>query len=807
MAPTEEVEEAAQVSHAPCRLTQVIGRSVRRREDRRLLTGSGQFVDDVRLPAALHAVFVRSQHAHARIRSLSTAEALACEGVELVLTGQDVAALGPLGGHLWAAVPPPVQAWLDPVLEDDHQPLLASDRVRFVGEPVAAVVACSRPLAEDAAALVEVEYEPRPPLVTPEQAQAAGAARLDPTWSSNVALRLHGTVGDVEAAFADARRVAAETVKLGRQTGVPIETRGVAAAYESRTRELTVWSNTQVPHVLRELLAETLGLAAHRVRVIGVDTGGGFGIKGLVYPEDVVVPLLAFRAQRPVKWIEDRREHFIGSIHSRDQTHAIELAADQEGRVLGVRDRFVVDIGAYNPLRLVSGANTVAHLIGPYRVPSAEVDGRVVVTNKTTSAPYRGAGRPEAVWAMERGLDRLARAAGLDPVELRRRNTLTAAEMPWNTGMLYRDGQPLVYDSGDHLGCLERALDLVGYARFRDAQRAAWEQGEYIGLGVAAYVEGTGIGPFEGARVRVDGTGKVVLYTGACSQGQGHETVFGQICAEVLGVPLEDVTVIAGDTAGLPYGWGTVASRSTVVAGNAIREAATHVRDKALRVAADLLEVSPGDVVIDQGVARVAGAPARGVSLRQVAQACAPQHALAAGREPGLEAESHFRPETVTYANGVHAATVRVDVETGRVTILRYVVVHDCGRVVNPLLADGQIRGGVAQGIGGALLEELVFGDAGELLTSTLMDYALPRAADVPSIDLDHLESPSPRNPLGVKGLGEGGAIPGPAVLANAVEDALQPYGVVIDQAPVTPARLWALMQQGPPPSSSRRAR
>jgi carbon-monoxide dehydrogenase large subunit len=416
----------------------------------------------------------------------------------------------------------------------------------------------------------------------------------------------------------------------------------------------------------------------------------------------------------------------------------------------------------------------------------------VVTTTKTTGAPYRGAGRPEAVWAVERGLDRLARVAGLDPIEVRRRNTLTAAEMPWDTGLLYRDGQPLVYDSGNHLGCLERALELVGYSGFRARQVEARERGEFLGLGVAGYVEGTGIGPFEGARVQVDASGKVVVYTGACSQGQGHETVFGQICAEALGVRLEDVTVIAGDTAGLPYGWGTVASRSTVVAGSAVRDAASMVRDKVLRVGADLLEVSASDVVLSDGVVSVAGAAARSVSLREVARACAPQHALAAGREPGLEAEAHFRPETVTYANGLHAALVRVDVETGAVSIWRYVVVHDCGRVVNPLLADGQIRGGVAQGIGGALYEELVYGEGGELLTASLLDYPVPRAAEIPAIDLDHLESPSPRNPLGVKGLGEGGAIPGPAVLANAIEDALQPFGVVIDQAPITSMRLWS---------------
>jgi carbon-monoxide dehydrogenase large subunit len=773
----------------------MIGQSLRRREDHRLLTGSGQFVDDVLLHEPLQVVFVRSPHAHGRIRSVTISEAAACEGVSYILTGAESASLGPLGGHLWATVPPAIQTWLRPTLQNDNQLLLAADRVRYAGEAVAAVAASSRALAEDAAAAIVVDYEPLPPLVTPEQALSPDAAPLDPTWHDNVALHVHGTFArDEHMGFARTATQAHIRLRLGRQTGVPIETRGVAAVFEPRSGELMVWSNTQIPHALRDVLAEMLSLAVHRVRVTSVDTGGGFGIKGIVYPEDVLVPLIAMRTRRAVKWIEGRQEHFASSIHSRDQLHEIELAADEQGRLVGLRDRFVVDIGAYNPLRLTSAANTIAHLVGPYRVPAAEVDGRVVVTSKTTAAPYRGAGRPEAVWAMERCLDRLARAAGLDPVELRRRNTLTSAEMPWNTGMYYRDGQPLVYDSGDYLGCLERALDLAEFASFRNAQAEARRRGEFIGLGIAGYVEGTGIGPFEGALVRVDGAGNVVVFTGACSQGQGHETVFAQICAEVLGVRMEDVTVIGGDTAGLTYGWGTIASRSTVVAGSAIREAASAVRDKAVRVAADLLEVSAADVVLHDGVARVTGAESRRINLREIAQACAPQHAMPAGREPGLEAHAHFRPETVTYANGLHAATVRVDVETGRVKILRYVVIHDCGRLVNPLLAEGQIHGGVAQGIGGALFEELVHSNTGDLVTGSLMDYAVPRAADIPTFIVDHMESLSPRNPLGVKGLGEGGAISPPAALANAIEDALQPFGVVVTEAPVTPARLWALI-------------
>jgi carbon-monoxide dehydrogenase large subunit len=771
-----------------------IGRSVRRREDHRLLTGSGQFVDDVPLREPLHVTFVRSPYAHARIRSISTSAAAECDGVSEILTGADVASLGPLGGHLWAAIPPAIETWLHPTIRNDNQWLLAVERVRFAGEPVAVIAATTRPLAEDAAASLVVDYEPLPPLATPDAALAADAVPLDPTWPDNVALRVHGAIGDVPAAFARAATRTEVKVHLGRQTGTPIETRGVAAAFDLRSGELTLWSNTQVPHALRDVIATMLSLPVHRVRVISVDTGGGFGIKGNIYVEDVLVALLALRTRRPVKWIEERREHFAASIHSRDQVHEIGLAADENGRLLGVRDRFVVDIGAYNPLRLTSAANTVAHLPGPYRVPSADIEARVVVTNKTTSAPYRGAGRPEAVWAMERGLDRLARASGLDPVELRRRNTLTAAEMPWDTGLYYRDGQRLVYDSGDYLSCFERALDLVDYSSFRFSQREAWPRGEYLGLGVASYVEGTGIGPFEGAAVRIDSSGKVVVYTGACSQGQGHETVFAQICADSLGVRMEDISIIGGDTAGLMYGFGTLASRSTVVAGSAIRQAAMIVREKTLRVGADLLEVSPADVWMSDGEVRVAGAPARSVSLREIARACSPPHALPAGREPGLEAHAHFSPETVTFANGVHAATLRVDVETGAVSILRYVVVHDCGRLVNPLLAEAQIRGGVAQGIGGALFEELVHSEAGDLLTSTFGDYAVPRAREVPPIIINHLESLSPRNPLGVKGLGEGGAIPPPAVVANAIEDALQPFGVVIREAPVTAARVWELL-------------
>lgn len=773
----------------------MIGASLRRREDRRLLTGRGQFVDDLKLPGLLHAVVLRSPHAHARIEAIDVVEAASMPGVEAVLTGQDVAELGTLPTRLWASVAPAIQSWLQPELRFDNQPLLALDRARHVGEPVAIVVASDRYLAEDACEQVRVDYAPLPAVVDPEQALASDAPRLDPEWPDNVSLQVQGTLGDPEAAFRTATSSARLTVRMQRHTGVPIETRGVVASLDRRSGLLSVWSNTQIPHVLRDVMADMLGLPAHRIRVVAVDVGGGFGIKAIVYPEELLIALLALRIGRPVKWTEDRLEHMSGSLHSRDQEHEIEVCADADGRLLAVRDRFVVDTGAYNPLSLTTPVNTIAHLIGPYRVPHLAVEARVVVTNKTTNAPYRGAGRPEAVFAMERGLDRLARAAGLDPVELRLRNSITAEEMPWDTRIFYRDGQPLVYDSGDYRLCLERALESIDYPAFRAEQVEARAQQRYIGLGVAAYVEGTGVGPFEGAVVRVDSSGKVVVFTGACSQGQGHETTFAQLCAEALGVRYEDVTVVGGDTAAINYGLGTLASRSTVVAGNAIVQAAQAVREKALQVAAEQLEVAAQDLLLEEGEVYVAGAPDHRLTLREIAEACAPTQALPAGREPGLQAEAYFRPETVTYANGVHAATVEVDVETGQTTILRYVVVHDCGRIVNPLLAEGQIVGGVAQGIGGALLEEIVYGENGELLTATFMDYIIPSAVEVPSPTLEHVESPSPRNPLGVKGLGEGGAIPGPAVIANAIEDALRPFGVVIDETPITPSRLRGLLR------------
>jgi carbon-monoxide dehydrogenase large subunit len=539
----------------------------------------------------------------------------------------------------------------------------------------------------------------------------------------------------------------------------------------------------------------------HKIRVVAPDVGGGFGTKASGYAEDVLVPLVARELGRPVKWTETRREHMAGAAHARDQVHDIEVAATRAGELLAVRDRIWLDLGAYNVWGIVLPYNTVAHLLGPYRVRHLWADVRAVVTNKTPNAPYRGAGRPETVFAMDRVVDRLARELRLDPAEVRRRNLIRAEEMPFDRGIPYRDGQPLVYDSGDFPAMLEAALTTARYAEFRVEQARLRAAGVYGGIGVSAYVEGTGLGPYEGASVKLDLSGRVLVATGACSQGQGHETAFAQIAADVLGVPLDWVTVTGADTDRVAFGIGTFASRSAVVAGNAVASACQRVREQVMAGAARLLEARAEDLEMEDGQVFVRGTPASAVPLARVVQASLPTF-----DRPGeltFEATVYQHVPTVTYASAVHVAQVEVDPETGRVRLLRYVVAHDCGRLINPMIVDGQIHGGVAQGVGGGLFEELVYDETGQLLSSGFMDYHVPCADELPWIETVHLEFPSPRNPLGVKGLGEGGAISPPAALANAIEDALTPFGVEVTELPVTPRRLARLLGHDQPAKGS----
>jgi carbon-monoxide dehydrogenase large subunit len=776
-----------------------IGRALPRFEDRRLLRGEGRYVADVAPPGRLDAAFVRSPHAHARIRRIDTAASRAAPGVVEVLTSQDLGgAAGPLPGHLWDAPPTRLAEVVRPHVKPAHQWLLARDRTLWAGQAVAIVVAESPGLAEDAAQLVDVEYEPMPAVVSAEAALAPGGPLVHEGWGDNVGVDIHVRKGDVEAALARAHHVVRERFTSPRLTGVPMETRAVVAQPDPLREGLTVWCSTQLAHSVREGICRMLGLADHQVRVIAPDVGGGFGIKGVLYPEELVIAAVALRVGRPVRWVEDRWEHFHASIHARDQVHDIELGVDRDGHVTAVRDSFLVDCGAFNSLGIVIPYNTIAHLCGAYRVPALEVRARGVATHKVPAAPYRGAGRPEAVFAMERALERAARALDMDPVELRLRNLVRPEEMPYDTGLLYRDGEPLVLDSGDHPAMLRRAAELAR-EDLEEERASAARRGRRVGLGVACYAEGTGIGPFEGARVEVALDGSVTVGVGSASQGQGHETAFVQVCLDHLQVRPESVRVVGGDSAAVTHGWGTVASRSAVAAGSAVARAAGRVRDKAIRAAAVLLEAAEEDLVMEDGRISVRGAPQRGLSLSEVARALRPGVRRPGNVEPGLEAVDYFEPPTVTWAGGAHAAVVEVDPETGEVALRRYVVVHDCGRMINPTIVEGQIHGGVAQGIGAALLEELVYDEDGRLLTASLMDYLLPTVAELPVLVVDHVERPSPLNPLGVKGLGEGGAIPPPAAIANAVEDALG-GAVLIRRTPLSPAYLRELLAGAPAP-------
>lgn len=788
--------------------TRLFGAPIKRREDPRLLTGQGCFVDDVDLPGLLHAAVLRSLHAHARIRGIDASAARRLAGVHAVLTAAD---LGTAGRRSPLLIP------------NEHlaHPLtqypLAVDTVNYVGEAVAFVVAVDRATAEDALELVEVDYEPLPPVVDLAAAVAPDSPLVHAELGTNVAARYTAAVGDVEGAFAAAAHVFRERLVIERSAGMPLETRGVVADWNAREGLLRVWDSTQAPIAIRNGLAYLFGLPEHDVHVVAPDVGGGFGGKIMqFYPEEVLVPFAARRLGRPVKWIEDRREHFTATNHERLQIHDAEIAVDADGRILAVRDRFLHDHGAYTPYGLIVPIITACQIPGPYKVPSYAVEFRSVYTNTVPVTPYRGAGRPHACFVMERLIERAAAALGLDRAEVRRRNFIPPGAFPYDVGLIYQDGAPTRYDSGDYTGGLERALAAIDYERFlKEEQPRLRAAGHHVGLGLACYVEGTGIGPYEGAHVRVEPSGKVLVATGIATQGQSHATTLAQITADQLGVPLEDVMVVTGDSRHFHYGSGTYASRTAVVAGSAVCLAAQAVREQALALAARMLEAAPSDLVAEDGRVAVRGAPERALTYSQLARLANPMRyafgadavpvprrpaawtgpALPPGAQPGLEAIRYYSPPHATWASGVHACLVEVDVETGVVRVLRYCVVHDCGRLINPLVVDGQIHGGVAQGIGGALLERLVYDEQGQLLTTSFLDFLLPTTEDVPRVEVAHQETPSPLTPLGMKGLGEAGAIPGPALLASAIDDALRPLGVRIARMPLNPADLLALIE------------
>ncbi|HYB69437.1 MAG TPA: xanthine dehydrogenase family protein molybdopterin-binding subunit [Candidatus Bathyarchaeia archaeon] len=765
----------------------LVGASPKRKEDGRFVTGRGRYLDDVRVPGLLHAALVRSPHAHARVLQVDAAAARALDGVVAVWTLEHLPELA-------ASVPPLVP---EPKGRGYVHPVMAGKRVRHVGEVVAVVIATDPYRAADGAELVTVAYAPLPAAVTPEAATAPGAPRVNEEWPDNVASVSTGGKGDAAAALASAEVVVSARLRYPRVAGMPIETRGVLAEPDPITGGLTVWTSTQVPFAVRSGIAPVLGLSEERVRVIVPDVGGGFGVKGHVYPEEILLPAVARRLGRAVKWTETRSEHCLNAAGDRDQAHDARIAVARDGRIVAIDTAFTRDHGAAPMLGEAITLNTINHLPGPYRVPNYRGVGRNVLTHKTFAAAYRGAGRPEAAFVLDRLLDRAARRLGMDPAELRRINLIRPGEMPCPTGLTYRDGQPIVYDPADYPAAFDRLLAALDYAGWRGHQAARRGSSRPLGIGLCAYVEGTGIGPFEGADVRVDPDGTVFVNLGVCAQGQGHETTLAQICADELGVPLESVAVRGGDTSLVGYGMGTIASRVAAVGGPAVQRSAAQVAHKARLVGAELFECAPTDVVLAEGRVHVRGVPGRGVPLGQVARAAVRSRTLAEAGGPGLSACAFFYPDTVTWAFGVQGVVLEVDLETCTISLLRLAAMHDCGRPINPVIVEGQLHGGIAQGVGSALGEALVYDEAGQLLTGSLMDYFLPRADDMPALDVVHLDFPSPINPLGIKGVGESGVIAPAAAVANAVDDALADYGVEVDRPPVTPARLFELLRAG----------
>jgi len=780
------------------RKTSFVGQSIPRREDRRLLTGRGQFIGDLDLPHMLHAVFVRSPIAHARIRGVDLTRAAATPGVVYALSGAELARLLPPVPDTQLSLPSKWTTLVQHKFINPQQPLLAYDKVRHVGEALAVIVAESRHAAEDAAQLVTLDLEPLPAVVDPEAALRPGAPIIHDKFQTNLIGGFSIGKGEFAAALKRAPHRLKRRFHHHRYAAAPMECRGVVGVYDQRTDSVTIWSSTQVVHWVRREAATVLQLPEARIRCAALDVGGGFGLKGHVYPEDLLIPFLARKLGRPVQWLEDRREHLMCSCHSRDQTHDVEVGFDGEGRILALRDDFIVDCGAWNPIGAGVVYNTAVHLLGPYRIDALAINARIAATNKVPNAPYRGAGRPEAAFAMERVMDLIAATLGREPADVRLANMISAEEMPYRVGIPYRDGESIVYDSGDYQGALRQALDAIGgVAAFRARQRAAREQGRYLGLGLGCYVEGTGVGPFESAMVRIDPTGKVYVSSGACPQGQGMETIFAQVVADTWSVKPEDVVMALADTAAIAIGFGTIASRSTVTLSAAIHGASEKLREKVFAIGANILECAAEDLELRRGGVGIVGVPGAEVSLAKVAQAARPgwDHGRPRGIDAGLEETFYYEPPTVTWSYAVHAALIEVDRELGQVSIDKYVIAHDCGVVVNPMLVEGQIVGGCAQGIGGAMFEEFHYNADGQLLTGSFMDYMLPTACEIPSMQLIHQHSPSPLNPLGVKGVGEGGPIAPPVVIANAVSDALRPFKAEFNSTPIKPQQIEQAMR------------
>ena len=779
--------------------TKYIGQRITRREDRRFLTGRTNYVDDIRLPRTVHAAFVRSQEAHAEVLSVRTERALAHRGVFGVLTSEEA-----------ALVSRPIRCDSTfPEWKGTEFPVLAWPRVRFVGEAVAIVAAVDRYTAEDAAELVHVEYRPLPTVADLETAAEPGSDLIHEAWGDNLFIDRKGKVGDVDGAFAQADLVFERTYRTHRHTGFPLEGRACIADYNPGTGTLSLYSATQIPHLVRTGLADTLGLSENMVRVIAPDVGGGFGIKAHLFPEEMAVALLSMRLGRPVKWIEDTREHLAASIHAREHVHRVKIAVTRDGTVLGIKADLLVDAGAYSvwPWTASMDVGMATNMIlGPYRIRNYEFRARAVATNKCPLGPYRGVGRPSAAFTIERAMEDIARELGIDPVEMRLKNYVPDDAYPYITAT------GMTYDSASLQASLKKASEVVGYADFRREQARARAEGRYLGIGFGTYIEQTAhatqefikrgvpiVFGYDSVCVAVDPGGKVSVDSSLHSHGQGHETTFAQVVAERLGVPLADVRVRFGDTQSAPYGMGTFASRSAVLGGGAAWKAADIIRANILKIAANVMEAAPEDLDVSEGVIQIKGSPQHRMTVAEVARiAYHRPEKLPADLMPAdlTSIQSYDAPPGYgTWTNSAHAAIVEVDRDTGFLRILRYVVIEDCGVMINPLIVEGQVHGGVAQGIGGALLEHLVYDERAQLLSATLVEYLLPTAQTTPSIEVHHLQTPSPYTIGGFKGMGEGGAIAPLPALANAVSDALAPLGVSVDALPLSPDRVRALIE------------
>ncbi len=774
----------------------IFGSGIRRREDPRLVTGTATYTDDVKLPGLTYALFLRSPYAHATIRKVDVAAAKAAPGVVAVYTGHDV------NPHT-IGVP---CAWNVPNcdLKVPAHPLLATEKVRYAGDPVAMVVAESRAAARDALDLIEVDYDPLGAETDPEKALAPGAPQFHADVPGNKAFTWEVAGGDADGEFARAEAKVELRIVQQRLLPTAMEPRAAVAQYNRGSGQLTLWCTSQNPHIHRFLCSVMLKLPEHRVRVIAPEVGGGFGSKIPAYSDEALVSWAAMQTGRPVKWTEDRSENYKVTIHGRDHVEYVEMCGTKDGRITGIRSRVYAGLGAYASTA-GPGIPTILHGLvysGAYVIPHIKCTVHGAYTSATPVDAYRGAGRPEAAYLIERLVDTFAREVGMDPAEVRRKNFIPKSSFPHTVAT------GITYDSGDYEPALDKALAKIGYHAFRKEQAEARKQGRYLGIGIGSYIEICGLGPsqvagaigfgaglYDSAIVRVYPTGMVRVYIGASPHGQGEETTFAQIVAEEFGIPVEHVEIVHGDTETTPQGWGTYGSRTTAVCGSAVKVAAGRVKEKAKKLAAHLLEANEADLEWADGAFRVKGSPDKAKAFGELALMANVAWNMPAGLEPGLEANAFFDPTNFVYPFGTHACTVEVNPDTGEVKILRYVAVDDCGPHINPVIVQGQIHGGVAQGVGEALQEIAVYDSDGQLLTGTMMDYAVPKATQVPVIETDYTVTPSPVNPLGVKGCGEAGTIVSAAAVVNAVVDALQPFGVRTIDKPVTPARVWAAIQ------------